>query len=1682
MNRQVAFSTRIQPFTGDPLNFNFFIKQVEDVIERNLNDPKTRLNRLLEVVQDHPKALIEGCVFAPEQICYDKAKALLTERYGNVLRVANRFMEELRRWPPIKDNSTDNLSDFHRALVRCSSVVSETELDSPRFIGDLVPKLPYTLRNQWRMVVFQIRQYGRGSESFVQFIEFVRGVLDRAEDPIYGEAAIKASSSYVQSRQEREDSSKKTNPSRRLTSLAVSTRSDTQPTPCLECDGSHDVEECSKYLAKSMEAKQNLIRKMGACFGCLRRGHMSRQCPKKRICQVCENLHPTSLHKKRPEGELASKIVTTRAVGLSEAVVAMNVVKVEVSEETCPSKVVEGLALLDPLSSGTFATTHLQRELGISGPTTKIEIHTINGKEDVQTTVLSGINVQKPGTSNKVGLKSVLTRDTIPLQSNEIATPDQLKNWPAFGPILDEIGQVNPDLPVLLLIGANTPEALRPLDVIIGDKGDPLSPYAIRTKLGWSVMGPLGVKNDRCKISCYRTMTLPDRIVGREIIKDLGVAEMLSSLIEMDFATTKMSPSMVHAGILDTISADDLKFMEILEHGTKYEDGRYVVPLPFKNHPLILPESHDSVLRQAKGIVKKMKRNEELQKDYFRFMGELFEQGYAREVTQEKLDQTRTGRCHYIPHHAVYHNQKKSIRVVYNCANKIENRSINDELLTGPDLTNQLVGVLLRFRKDKVAFTADIEKMFYQVKVPESDMNYLRFFWFRNNDFREKLVEFEMTRHLFGGRSSPGCANYALKRTAVDHGPEFGEDASETVNRNFYVDDCLKSLPTVSEAVDVAERVVRLCSRGGFRLRKFVSNSNEFLDLIPQELRDLSPQILDLKAVTVSRERALGVVWNVQDDTFGFQINVKEAKTTQRTMLSMIASIYDPIGAAAPFLIIGRILLQETCAIKIGWDGMVPGAIEQRWKKWLSTLPALSELKIPRALKPPGLGAILSAELHSFGDGSKSGYGSVAYLRLEDESGNIAVSLVAGKARVGPNKPTTIPRMELVAAVLSATLSEQVKSEIDMDLEVFYWTDSTVVLGYVLNQERRFHLFVANRVQRILSLTSRKSWRYVDSAQNPADDCTRGLDCLKIKSKHRWFQGPSFLRGQDCFWRAPILTEYRLDDDDPELKREITVRAMSVKPKDFLTVMIDRYSEWYRLKRAVAVWLQFVTFLKARKNKVQPIVSLSVVCLQEAEQMLIKKVQRAAFAQEIETIRNLTMPCTRTKKRLMVKAGSALAKLSPFLDALGVLRVGGRLNRLVNESVNPVILPKKSRLTELIVVSFHNHVAHAGRGITMNALRQAGFWILGMNSQVRGLISRCFRCRYLRGKSEQPVMADLPVDRLKAAPPFTFVGDDFFGPFVLKNKRKDEKRYGVLFTCFSSRAIHLEVAQSLDTSSYIGALRRMISRRDPIRLLSSDNGLNFVGADREMKEALKEMDGDAISSFLRARGADYEGWIRNPHSASNFGGIWERQIRSIRSILASLMKDHGHILSDETFHTLICEVENIVNSRPLTVECLSDPTSPIPLNPLMMLTQKTNVVLPPPGQFQKNDVYCRRQWRRTQFLAEQFWTRFRHEYLESLQPRKKWVKDRENLQVGDIVLLKDENQPRNFWRLAKVVETYPDANGIVRSVKIRVGDRSAGIRSESVNPEYHRPVNKLVLLMTKVDLEDQKRADENRAD
>ena len=433
---------------------------------------------------------------------------------------------------------------------------------------------------------------------------------------------------------------------------------------------------------------------------------------------------------------------------------------------------------------------------------------------------------------------------------------------------------------------------------------------------------------------------------------------------------------------------------------------------------------------------------------------------------------------------------------------------------------------------------------------------------------------------------------------------------------------------------------------------------------------------------------------------------------------------------------------------------------------------------------------------------------------------------------------------------------------------------------------------------------------------------------------------------------------------------------------------------------------------------------LSVSEIEASETKILKWVQNSAF-QSWEHDRRLI-------------------KLKPVL--LGnLLRVGGRLDyaNVQNDVKHPIIIPPKGEISTLIIGHYHESVGHGGLAMTLSAIRQK-FWLLNGRTAVKSALSKCAVCRKLISRPAQQEMATLPMERVTSdKPPFSLVGVNYFGPFEVKRGRTTVKRHGCIFTCLTSRAVHLEVSESLDADSFLNAFRRFVARRGQPDKMYSDNGSNFQAGEKELKNAFKSMNKDKVEAFLHDKGCE---WHFNPPTASHFGGAWERLIRSVRRILRGVLRQQT--ITDEVLTTVLAEVESILNSRPLT-EFSSDPKDKEPLTPNHLLLMKGG----PSTPVYAETSYGRRRWLQVQYLASLFWKRWRREYLPLPQKRHKWNTPKENIRIGDLVLLADETTPRGKWPLGRVCNVFKSNDDKVRSVEVRIH-----------NKVLKRPITKLCVV------------------
>ncbi|XP_055487755.1 uncharacterized protein LOC129695020 [Leucoraja erinacea] len=879
-----------------------------------------------------------------------------------------------------------------------------------------------------------------------------------------------------------------------------------------------------------------------------------------------------------------------------------------------------------------------------------------------------------------------------------------------------------------------------------------------------------------------------------------------------------------------------------------------------------------------------------------------------------------------------------------------------------------------------------------------------------------------MRVHVFGNSPSPAVATYGLRRAANEEETTYGNDARKFIERDFYVDDGVKSFPTEAEAISILNRAQEMLAVSNLRLHKVISNRAAVIESFPPEDRGKDIKDLNLFADDLPLQRSLGVSWNIATDTLTFQCSAEKKPYTRRGVLSTVNSLYDPLGFLAPVTIQGRLLLRELSKQVDDWDSPLPQDMEAEWIKWRDSLQDLQKLQIPRPYTTFTKLSTLQRELCLFSDASVKAIAAVAYLRVTTEDGITEVGFIFGKAKLATQPDLTIPRLELCAAVLAVEIAEMIVKEMDV-------------------------------------FSSPHQWRFVPTDDNPADPGSRSVPAALLRTT-TWLSGPTFLRkSRTC----NALPQETFEVIEPDLDSEI--RPLATNTTQVLTVLnpsrIERFSKWSTLVRAVACLIHVAqTFSKPNKGDSCQGWHIchsgpTVEELQKAEALIIKGVQQQCYSQELE--------CSIAAGNL--PPHSPLCKLRPILCGSGLLRVGGRITqaKLGVGETSPVIIPGRHHLATLLVGRYHEAVKHQGRHFTEGAVRQAGYWLVGAKRCISGFLFRCIIYRKLRGKNEYQQMADLPAERLQVAPPFTYVGVDVFGPWEVVSRRtrgghSNSKRWAVLFSCICTRAVHIEVRESMSASSFINALRRFFAIRGPAKQIRSDCGTNFVGASHELKMGDSSTSSNSVEKYLQYQ--KYT-WVFNPPHSSHMGGAWERMIGVARRIIDYMFLQNGAArLTHEVLTTFMAEVTAVINARPL-IPVSSDPESPFILTPATLLTQKTGVPLPPPGDFGKG-VLLKEEWKRVQSLAEVFWSRWRREYLVTLQTRRKWLDTRQNLKEGDIVLLKDKQARRNEWPMAIISKTFPSQDGKVRRVEIRIS-------KDGGQKLYVRTITEVVLLLSPED-------------
>ncbi len=1469
-------------------------------------------------------------------------------------------------------------------------------------------------------------------------------------------------------------------------------------------DGQHHrIVTCPEFQAMTPQTRRKQLRQRRRCYACFEEGHRIRDCTRGILCSLCNKNHHTLLHNSRPatnaQDQTTSAAPTHRPPGqrvlaareetdsggesdwscASQEVYCSktSALPKKISLQTLPTTCINPQSgaqvqlncMLDTGATGAFLSRRAATELGLTGRTCTTKITGFNGATTHQHVMIAHIKLTAPG-SPVFHITVQVTEDPaasyqpfnwLPVKSHF----PHLADLPLLPPV--------PDKPVDLMLGQDTPHLIRALepDRFVSSA----APVARRTALGWAVGGPTGetttvedgrafhvlkagaawqpVQLERSAHSppsyvftaekTVQTNTKQPQVKERQ---EKGLTEAVLRMFDVDDAAGKPA-----------VSVQDERLFQHLRAEMTQIDGRYQLPVLWKENPPQLVNNYAIATARLRSLEKSLLAKG--QQHYTSYFDQLRGWLEALFVEVVNTDTPQVDTAYYLPHFAVYRPDKISsqIRTVMDAAARCNGQpSLNDKVYKGPKLINELVSVLLRFRRLQITVAADIKKMFHKLQMPPHDRDFHRFLW--RSSPTEPVKIYRWRSHVFGNAGSPCVAIFAIKEHARKQKLRFPA-AADTVIFSTLVDDAMDSCETAQEAEQLLHQLRQMLAQMNMNIKKVVSNSAAVMDSVPPHERSPSLSIATIcqKEEAFPLVKALGVIYLPDEDAFTFTMTPPSdiVTWTKRLMLKFQARLYDPHGVILPHTIQARMILQEVWRAGIDWDQAIPLALQEKWQEWLEHLQALPLLRIPRCLFNISHGTPKDRQYHVFCDASAAGYAAVAYHVGNSPPNHREARLVLAKGRVAPLRQISIPRLELLAAELALDVGGALSDALAVPLtSIHFWSDSTNVLCWVRNDSRVLTSFVGTRVAKIQHHTSLDHWRWVPGDLNPADLPSRGLGAGDLAITPLWWEGPPFLVDET---RSPVQPDV-LQASETAIK-EVKKGAQfafihqplqqiptwnkkdGISPDSTFPVDVTRFSSWTRLVRVVA-WCKRA-FHTAVRGALRP------PELREAERLLLGAAQEDAFSQTLTEL--------RTTGRLLPRSRSALRQVHPALHPDGLFRSHARLRYLQEmpyEQRHPIILPKAHKVTELIIQYTHRLLLHAGVSITLTHLLRK-YWLVQGRRQVRSVITSCLVCRRQSPRPLQQIMAPLPHFRVPQGnhpAPFDNIGVDMAGPFTISNDRRItmNKRYFLLITCTTTRAIHLEPLASASTPAFLMAYERFLARRrgqDHPTSAICDNGTNITGGMRELSQLWKKED----KALLQKRYASTT-WKFVPPLASHYGGVYERLIAAVKKSLYHALPQETPF-SDEEFHTALVEVEGILNSRPLSY-VPTEPDAPRPLTPADALgVPPYRQIAPPPAGGWK----YQKRWHFLQARLDAFWRRFVTEVVPYLQLMHKWNSTARNLQKGDVVLLLD-NQCRGRWPLARVEAVEESSDGHVRAALIRV--------PASPRPVLRRrPITQLSLLL-----------------
>ncbi|XP_070527747.1 uncharacterized protein [Cardiocondyla obscurior] len=912
---------------------------------------------------------------------------LLQERYDNKRLIVYTHIKGLMELPQLQRENALDIRRMCDSVLRhmraLTSLKCKADSWDDLIIYILSAKLDPTTQREWQNSLI-----GSTLPTFKQFTEFLAHRSRVLESTSARDATA---SRRVETR------AMSRNENRRQALHATATGN-----ACTYCRGDHSIYACVAFGELPVNQRIAEMRKRKMCLNCLRStSHRAAQCPSGN-CRICKGRHSSLVHLKGSLGAGSSESGTDRAPSSGSAVTAsesislmthggtggdasyvfLSTAMVYVQNKNNTRTPIR--ALLDSGSQANFVTTRAAKLLSLTLRPINIAISGV-GKITTNSTRATRLTVRSRAGSFVADIECIVTdriTDKIPAVTIRRGTINLPANIQLADPQYFKAAEID------MLIGA---ELFWQLLCVGQIRATQSHPTLQKTRLGWILAGRV---SDASSVA-VRAHAFHATITNARLHESLNRFWDLDEIASHSSGTLHEQACEAH--FMSNVATD--------------ATGRYVVKLPIKPGALTtMGQSRDIAIKRFYNLERRFACDAQFKAAYAEFMKDYLRLGHMRLVADSEVENPRAV---YLPHHGVFKGdaQNGRLRVVFDASARDSREvSLNDVLMTGPTVQQDLLSILLRFRIWKYVFSADVIKMYRQIRVHDSQTHLQRVVW------RDCPKEYPIgSRHIIN---------------------------------DFYVDDLLTGANALGDAIRARDEIVKILRDGQFELSKWLANHR---DLLPHDVRG------ERESVSLSGDaehKILGVIWDPSNDKFKFETrNEKQVgRVTKRAVLAELAGLFDPMGIVGPIIVVAKIMLQMW-QLRVDWDESLPQEIDERWRKFRQQLQRLRDLKIPRWT---GYGGERETQIHGFCDASERAYGACVYIRTATSEGQYRVALLTSKSRVAPIKAVSLPRLELSAAVLLTQLIEKVRSSIEMQRnDVILWSDSTIALQWIASPSRR---------------------------------------------------------------------------------------------------------------------------------------------------------------------------------------------------------------------------------------------------------------------------------------------------------------------------------------------------------------------------------------------------------------------------------------------------------------------------------------------------------------------------------------------------------------------------------------------------------------------------------------------------